>query len=125
MNKIIEFFKKIKNCFIQIFNPKSIKLIEANTSNDKQKILTLDDVNKEEQEREEFFTLYKNVKNGTIKITDLMINDLIKVQSMMQKESDVLDEKIGKMEDELLKLDTEIAVLKKIKKFMKRWLIIS
>lgn len=115
MNKIIEFFKKIKNCFIQIFNPKSIKLIEANTSNDKQKILTLDDVNKEEQEREEFFTLYKNVKNGTIKITDLMINDLIKVQSMMQKESDVLDEKIGKMEDELLKLDTEIAVLKKDK----------
>lgn len=115
MNKIIEFFKKIKNCFIQIFNPKSIKLIEANTSNDKQKLLTLDDVNKEEQEREEFFTLYKNVKNGTIKITDLMINDLIKVQSMMQKESDVLDEKIGKMEDELLKLDTEIAVLKKDK----------
>lgn len=113
MNKIKKFFKKIKNYFIQIFNPKSIKLIEANTSNDKQKILTLDDVNKEEQEKEDFFTLYKNVKNGTIKITDLMINDLIKVQLMMQKESNILDEKIEKIEDELLGLDTEIAILKK------------
>lgn len=113
MNKIKEFFKKIKNYFIQIFNPKSIKLIEANTSNDKQKVLTLDDVNKEEQEKEDFFILYKNVKNGTIKITDLMINDLIKVQLMMQKESNILDEKIEKIEDELLELDTEIAILKK------------
>lgn len=115
MNKIKEFFKKIKNYFIQIFNPKSIKLIEANTSNDKQKILTLDDVNKEEQEKEDFFILYKNVKNGTIKITDLMINDLIKVQLMMQKESNILDGKIKKIEDELLELDTEIAILKKDK----------
>lgn len=115
MNKIIEILKKIKNYFIQVFNPKSIKLIEANTSNDKQKILTLDDANKEEQEKEDFFTLYKNVKNGTIKITDLMINDLIKVQLMMQKESNILDEKIEKMEDELLELDTEIAILKKDK----------
>lgn len=113
MNKIKEFFKKIKNYFIQIFNPKSIKLIEANTSNDKQKILTLDDVNKEEQEKEDFFILYKNVKNGTIKITDLMINDLIRVQLMMQKESNILDGKIEKIEDEVFELDTEIAILKK------------
>jgi len=59
--------------------------------------------------------LYKNVKNGTIKITDLMINDLIKVQLMMQKESNILDEKIEKIEDELLELDAEIAILKKDK----------
>ena len=107
--------KKIKNYFIQIFNKQSIKLIEANTSSVVQEEITLDEVKNEEQEKEEFFTLYKNVKNGTIKITDLMINDLIKVQLMMQKEVNIFDEKIEQIEDEVLELDTEIAILKKDK----------
>lgn len=115
MNKIKEFLKKIKNYFIQIFNKQSIKLIEANTSSDVQEEITLDEVKNEEQEKEEFFTLYKNVKNGTIKITDLMINDLIKVQLMMQKEVNIFDEKIEQIEDEVLELDTEIAILEKDK----------
>ena len=115
MDKIKEFLKKIKNYFIQIFNKQSIKLIEANTSSVVQKEITLDEVKNEEQEKEEFFTLYKNVKNGTIKITDLMINDLIKVQLMMQKEVNIFDEKIEQIEDEVLELDKEIAILKKDK----------
>ncbi len=115
MDKIKEFLKKIKNYFIQIFNKQSIKLIEANTSSVVQEEITLDEVKNEEQEKEEFFTLYKNVKNGTIKITDLMINDLIKVQLMMQKEVNIFDEKIEQIEDEVLELDTEIAILKKDK----------
>ena len=115
MDKIKEFLKKIKNYFIQIFNKQSIKLIEANTSSVVQEEITLDEVKNEEQEKEEFFTLYKNVKNGTIKITDLMINDLMKVQLMMQKEVNIFDEKIEQIEDEVLELDTEIAILKKDK----------
>ena len=115
MDKIKEFLKKIKNYFIQIFNKQSIKLIEANTSSVVQEEITLDEVKNEEQEKEEFFTLYKNVKNGTIKITDLMINDLIKVQLMMQKEVNIFDEKIEQIADEVLELDTEIAILKKDK----------
>ena len=115
MDKIKEFLKKIKNYFIQIFNKQSIKLIEANTSSAIQEEITLDEVKNEEQEKEEFFTLYKNVKNGTIKITDLMINDLIKGQLMMQKEVNIFDEKIEQIEDEVLELDTEIAILKKDK----------
>ena len=115
MDKIKEFLKKLKNYFIQIFNKQSIKLIEANTSSAIQEEITLDEVKNEEQEKEEFFTLYKNVKNGTIKITDLMINDLIKVQLMMQKEVNIFDEKIEQIEDEVLELDTEIAILKKDK----------
>lgn len=115
MDKIKEFLKKIKNYFIQIFNKQSIKLIEANTSSAIQEEITLDEVKNEEQEKEEFFTLYKNVKNGTIKITDLMINDLIKVQLMMQKEVNIFDEKIEQIEDEVLELDKEIAILKKDK----------
>lgn len=111
MNKIKKFFEKIKNYFIQILNFNNIKLIEANTSNNKQNILT----NKEEQEKD-FFTLYKNIKNGTTKTTDLMINDLIKVQLMLQKEANILDEKIEHVEDELLKLETEITTLKKDRK---------
>ena len=115
MDKIKKFLKKIKNYFIQIFNKQSIKLIEANTSSVVQEEITLDEVKNEEQEKEEFFTLYKNVKNGTIKITDLMINDLIKVQLMMQKEVNIFDEKIEQIEDEVLELDKEIAILKKDK----------
>ena len=115
MDKIKKKKKKIKNYFIQIFNKQSIKLIEANTSSAIQEEITLDEVKNEEQEKEEFFTLYKNVKNGTIKITDLMINDLIKVQLMMQKEVNIFDEKIEQIEDEVLELDTEIAILKKDK----------
>lgn len=111
MNKIKKFFEKIKNYFIQILNFNNIKLIEANTSNNKQNILT----NKEEQEKD-FFTLYKNIKNGTTKTTDLMINDLIKVQLMLQKEANILDEKIEHVEEELLKLETEITTLKKDRK---------
>lgn len=44
-----------------------------------------------------------------------MINDLIKVQLMMQKEVNIFDEKIEQIEDEVLGLDTEIAILKKDK----------
>lgn len=113
MNRIKEIFKKLKSYFIQIFSHKRIGLIEANAHSDEQKILTLGEVDGKEQEKKDFCSLYKNVKNGTIKITDLMINDLIKVQLMMQNEANILDEKIEEIESEVFTLDTEIAILKK------------
>lgn len=109
-------FEKIKNYFNNVFNRKNIKLIEANT----RVIQNESDSNEiyEEQletNKQDFFTVYKNLKAGKIKITDLMINDILKIQLMMQKEADIMDEKIEGLENDLVKLDTEKSKLEKDK----------
>lgn len=116
MDKIKKIFERIKNYLNNVFNRKNIKLIEANT----QVIQNESNSNEiyEEQietDKEEFFTVYKNLKAGKIKITDLMINDLLKIQLMMQKEVDIMDEKIEGLENELMELDTEKSILEKDK----------
>lgn len=109
-------FEKIKNYFNNVFNRKNIKLIEDNT----RVIQNESDSNEiyEEQletNKQDFFTVYKNLKVGKIKITDLMINDILKIQLMMQKEVDIMDEKIEGLENDLVKLDTEKSKLEKDK----------
>lgn len=109
-------FEKIKNYFNNVFNRKNIKLIEDNT----RVIQNESDSNEiyEEQletNKQDFFTVYKNLKAGKIKITDLMINDILKIQLMMQKEVDIMDEKIEGLENDLVKLDTEKSKLEKDK----------
>lgn len=109
-------FEKIKNYFNNVFNRKNIKLIEANT----RVIQNESDSNevyeeKLETNKQDFFTVYKNLKAGKIKITDLMINDILKIQLMMQKEVDIMDEKIEGLENDLVKLDTEKSKLEKDK----------
>lgn len=114
MNKIKKILEKIKKYLNSLFGKQSIKLIEANTS-DNQEEISSNEISKKyiETKKDDFFTVYKNVKNGTIKITDLMINDLIQVQLMMQKEIGVFDEKIEDVQDEILKLNAEISMLEK------------
>lgn len=109
-------FEKIKNYFNNVFNRKNIKLIEANTrviqnESDSNEIYE----EKLETNKQDFFTVYKNLKAGKIKITDLMINDILKIQLMMQKEADIMDEKIEGLENDLVKLDTEKSKLEKDK----------
>lgn len=114
MDKIKKIFERIKNYLNNVFNRKNIKLIEANT-----RVIQNESNSNEiyeeqiETDKEEFFTVYKNLKSGKIKITDLMINDLLKIQLMMQKEIDIMDEKIEGLENELIELDTEKSVLEK------------
>lgn len=109
-------FEKIKNYFNNVFNRKNIKLIEDNTrviqnESDSNEIYE----EKLETNKQDFFTVYKNLKAGKIKITDLMINDILKIQLMMQKEVDIMDEKIEGLENDLVKLDTEKSKLEKDK----------
>ncbi len=114
MNKIKNLLERIKKYLNSLFSKQGIKLIEANTSNNQEEI-SFNEISTKyiETEKDDFFTVYKNVKNGAIKITDLMINDLIQVQLMMQKEIGIFDEKIGDAEDEILRLDAEISMLEK------------
>lgn len=63
-------------------------------------------------EKNDFFILYENVKKGNVKMSDLMITDIINIQLMMQNEVDILDNKINKLNDELIELDIEKNALK-------------
>ena len=116
MNKIKKIFEKIKRYFKRIFNRQNTKLIEESTINNVNKDIKNDEfIDEKKKQKEEFFTLYNNVKNGTINVNNLMINDLIKVQFMMQKEIGILDEKINQKENEVNVQNTEINILNREK----------
>lgn len=110
MGKIKSIFERIKNYLNNIFNRKNLKLIEANTRVIQNESKS-DEIYEEQIDKEEFFIIYKNLKSGKIKITDLMINDLIKVQLMMQNEMDLYDSKLDVLEDEIADLNTEKNIL--------------
>lgn len=112
MNKFKKFFEKIKSYFKRIFNRQNTKLIEESTIKNIDKDISNNEfIDKKKKQKEEFFTLYNNVKNGTINVNNLMINDLIKVQFMMQKEIGILDEKINQKENEVNVQNTKINIL--------------
>ena len=116
MNKIKKIFEKIKRYFKRIFNRQNTELIEESTINHVNKDISNDElIDEKKKQKEEFFTLYNNVKNGTINVNNLMINDLIKVQFIMQKEIGILDEKINQKENEVNVQNTEINILKREK----------
>ena len=116
MNKIKKIFEKIKRYFKRIFNRQNTKLIEESTINNVNKDINNDEfIDEKKKQKEEFFTLYNNVKNGTINVNNLMINDLIKVQLKMKKEIGILDEKINQKENEVNVQNTEINILNREK----------
>lgn len=120
MNRLKKLLEKIKKYLNRIFNKQSIKLIEGSTDSKLNQKETHDEFDINQQDKEEFFKLYENVKNGNIKLSDLMITDLIKVQMMMQKEACIYDDKIIQKENEVFKLDTEINMLKNAKESYKK-----
>lgn len=67
-------------------------------------------------QKEEFFELYKNVKNGTVKLDNLIINDLIKIQLIMQQENEFLDNKIYENKKQIKELEQKIVILQKTNK---------
>lgn len=120
MNRLKKLLDKIKQYLNRIFNKQSIKLIEEATESKYNQEEIHDEFDSNQQDKEEFFRLYENVKNGNIKPLDLMITDLIKVQMMMQKEACIYDDKIIQKENEVFKLDTEVNMLKNIKESYKK-----
>lgn len=68
----------------------------------------------DQQEKKDFFLVYDNVKKGILDINDLIITDRINVILMMQKEEEILDEKIKKIKEENIKL------IEKKEKLLKR-----
>lgn len=125
MSKIKRLFKIIKDYFNSIFNRQKVKLIEETTTITSDTELEVNDSEKNrkeenvfnsfidnEKEKKDFFIVYENVKNGIIKLEELMIDDLIKVQLMMKSELDCIDEKIYISEDEVNSLNNEISIFR-------------
>ena len=118
MSKIKRLFKIIKDYFYSIFNRKKVELIEETTTtanSTEPKINSYEIKEKEEKElnnslenKNDFFIVYENVKNGVIKLEELMIDDLIKVQIMMKNELACIDEKINISEDEINGINNKI-----------------
>lgn len=108
MFKIIEILKqKIKKIFKLDFialNSKESDFDEKNNEEIKES---------EDIEKKEFFEIYKKVKNGTIKLENLMINDLIKVQMIMQQEKEFLDNKIYEEEKKIEEDNKKISKMQK------------
>lgn len=136
MSKIKKIVKAIKEFFNSIFYKPKVKMLEkkSNVIGDAELLLNeqkenlendgllnktekeeigLNDFIYTETEKKDFFRVYNNIKSGIVKMEDLMLEDLIKVQLMMQSESNILDKKISITEEEIKHINNEMKSIKR------------
>lgn len=120
MKRLKQLLEKLKMYINKLLKKEPILLLENN--NEKHPKLIHDNNSTEEIKdiKEEFFELYQNVKEGNIAIENLMINDLIKIMSMMKQEIDIYDKKIEKGKIENLNMKAEIKMLERENETMKK-----
>ena len=70
-----------------------------------------------QQDKKDFLIMYKNVKNGIIKLDELLFNDMIRVQLMMQEEIGILDNKTKSIENNIENLKVQKSILAKEKQY--------
>ena len=114
MKKIKQIFEKIIKYFNQIFNKETIKLIEDSEFIKKEEVINSKNIDNN-IDKKDFFIIYENIRKGIIKPSDLMLDDLIKLQLVMQEELNIMDNKIEMSEQEILENEQEITSLKKQK----------
>ena len=66
-----------------------------------------------QQDKKDFLIMYNNVKNGIIKLDELLFNDMIRVQLMMQEEIGILDNKTKSIENNIENLKVQKSILAK------------
>ena len=106
MNWISKLFEKIKMFLNNIFGRQNKLLLAENNK------LQENDLSKIDNDKEEFFEIYENLKKGIISLEDLMITDLIKVLAISKEELNIKENKINDLENELLKIEQEYDLLK-------------
>ncbi len=121
MGILRKFFEKISELIKKIFKKDNIMLLQESTSVEDDDIIdnNISDNTNIKDEKQNFFEMYENFKNGKIDIENIMINDLIKVLMMSQKELNICDEKLNFVENEFIKLDNELNILKEENKGLK------
>lgn len=106
MNKISKLFEKIRIFLKSIIGRQNNLLLVENNK------LQEDNLLKTDNDKEDFFEIYENLKKGIISLDDLMITDLIKVLVISKEELNIKDNKISDLEIELLKIEQEYDLLK-------------
>ncbi len=88
---MIDFINKIKRFFKNIISKNKIKRLDVPKESDiKQK------------SKNEFFELYNKVKNKTIDLQEIEIEDLLKIRRLLLEELKIQDKKI---EEEIVELE--------------------
>lgn len=107
MNKINKLFEKIRIFLKNIFGRQSNLLLAENNKLQEDNLSETND-----NDKQEFFEIYENLKKGIISLDDLMITDLIKILAISKEELNIEDNKINDLENELLKIEQEFDLLK-------------
>lgn len=120
MKRLKQLLEKLKMYINKLIKKENVLLIKGACEKESMQINDSSNDEDSQKDKKEFFELYQNVKAGNIVMENLMINDLIKVMSMMQQEIDIHDEKIGECETEILSMDAEIKMLEKDNQIMNK-----
>lgn len=95
----MKMLERIKLKFKNLFK-RNTKVLESKSSEFEESI-------SKDEEKREFFELYKNVKSGKIKKENLMIHDLIKIEMMLMKEKEYNDNKVKEIEEKIRKIESK------------------
>lgn len=124
MLKISNFINRIKKIFIRFFKNKNSLMLTDEIENNEIEIIEdeyMDDnlisSFSSQQDKKDFLIMYKNVKNGIIKLDELLFNDMIRVQLMMQEEIGILDNKTKSIENNIENLKVQKSILAKEKQY--------
>lgn len=120
MLKILNFINRIKEIFIKFFKNKNSLMLTDGIENNEIEMIEdeyMDDnlisSFSSQQDKKDFFITYNNVKNGIIKLDDLLFTDMIRVQLMMQEEIGILDNKTKSIENDIENLRVQKSILEK------------
>lgn len=127
MLKILNFINKIKEIFIKFFKNKNSLMLTDGIENNEIDIVKDENMNDnlissfsyEQQDKNDFLIMYKNVKNGIIKLDELLFTDMIRVQLMMQEEIGILDYKAKSIENNIENLKVQKGILAKEEQYYK------
>lgn len=120
MLKILNFINRIKEIFIKFFKNKNSLMLTDGIENNEIEMIEdeyMDDnlisSFSSQQDKKDFFITYNNVKNGIIKLDELLFTDMIRVQLMMQEEIGILDNKTKSIENDIENLRVQKSILEK------------
>lgn len=120
MLKILNFINRIKEIFIRFFKNKNSLMLTDGIENNEIEMIEdeyMDDnliwSFSSQQDKKDFFITYNNVKNGIIKLDELLFSDKIRVQLMMQEEIEILENKTKSIEKDIENLKIQKSILEK------------